>query len=472
MADKSFGVKELNLLNASGTPTITSPNNLNLNANTVAISTSVTIGHNLTVSANAGIASLNVTGVSTFVGLTTFKSDIHIVGNQAIDINNNALLLRGNNGGNGFITNSIGHLYISSLNDVENMCTNNFSVKTNTSEQAILATKNGSVAIYHDGGNKKLETTSGGIDVTGTISADNQIVLNSGDSTPARIDLYCEVSNAHYTRLQAPAHSTFSGNVTATLPNVSGNLAVLLNAADNRVVTATGTHAMNAESGFTFDGTDVQIPDKILLNTAGTYVKSNQLYYKPSGTAYIDHGTTGQDIQIRMSTSSILDTTGPTFKSNGNLAFAAGKGIDFSAAGNTAGMTGELLNDYEEGTWTPEIKGTTGAGTASYNNQVGKYLKIGNWVYLTWVMGWSSGSAGGEMRTTGFPFTPATDCTGIGSVMFNNVSIHSNVANIATYIGPGNDYCYFYTSRSSSSWITVNYSSSGNLIANVSFRTA
>ena len=154
------------------------------------------------------------------------------------------------------------------------------------------------------------------------------------------------------------------------------------------------------------------------------------------------------------------------------LAFPSGKGIDFSASGNTGGMTGELLNDYEEGTWTPEIKGTTGAGTASYNNQVGKYLKIGNWVYLTWVLGWSSGSAGGEMRTTGFPFTPATDCTGMGSVMFNNVSIHSSVSNIATYIGPTNAYCYFYTSRSSAGWITVNYSSSGNLIANVSFRTA
>ena len=49
MADKSFGVKELNLLNASGTPTVTSPNNLNLNANTVAISTSATVGNNLTV---------------------------------------------------------------------------------------------------------------------------------------------------------------------------------------------------------------------------------------------------------------------------------------------------------------------------------------------------------------------------------------------------------------------------------------
>ncbi len=171
-----------------------------------------------------------------------------------------------------------------------------------------------------------------------------------------------------------------------------------------------------------------------------------------------------------------LESTGGTGANlnliDGNLKLASGHGIDFSATSDSGGMTGELLSDYEEGTWTPEIKGTTGAGTASYNNQVGKYLKIGNWVYLTWVLGWSSGSAGGEMRTTGFPFTPAADCTGIGSVMFNNVSIHSSVSNIATYIGPSNAYCYFYTSRSSAGWITVNYSSSGNLIANVSFRTA
>ena len=165
-----------------------------------------------------------------------------------------------------------------------------------------------------------------------------------------------------------------------------------------------------------------------------------------------------------------LTNTDIHFRTNNTerLRILASGGLTFH--GDTA--SANALNDYEEGTWTPQIKGTTGAGTASYSNQVGKYLKIGNWVYLTWVLGWSSGSAGGEMRTTGFPFTPATDCTGMGSVMFNNVSIHSNVSNIATYIGPGNDYCYFYTSRSSSGWITVNYSSSGNLIANVSYRTA
>ena len=86
MADKSFGVKELNLLNASGTPTITSPNNLNLNANNVAISTNVTVGQNITISANAGIASLNVTGISTFAGgvnvsgISTFAGGINVSG--------------------------------------------------------------------------------------------------------------------------------------------------------------------------------------------------------------------------------------------------------------------------------------------------------------------------------------------------------------------------------------------------------
>jgi len=125
-------------------------------------------------------------------------------------------------------------------------------------EAMLKAIPDGAVMLFHNG-STKFETTSGGIDVTGTVTADNQIVLNSGDSTPARIDLYCEVSNAHYTRLQAPAHSTYSGNVTVTIPNASGNLAVLANAANNRIVTATGTHGMTGESSLTYDGTTLKI---------------------------------------------------------------------------------------------------------------------------------------------------------------------------------------------------------------------
>ena len=57
MADKGFGVKEVNLIGVSGTPTIESPNNLNLNAVNVAISTDVSIGGTCTASKCVGALS-------------------------------------------------------------------------------------------------------------------------------------------------------------------------------------------------------------------------------------------------------------------------------------------------------------------------------------------------------------------------------------------------------------------------------
>ena len=78
MADKSFGIKELNLIGASGTPTITSPNNLNLNASNVAISTDVTVGRHLDVDGHTELDNLNVSGVSTFVGIVTYSNNIFV----------------------------------------------------------------------------------------------------------------------------------------------------------------------------------------------------------------------------------------------------------------------------------------------------------------------------------------------------------------------------------------------------------
>ena len=72
MADKSFGIKELNLI-SSGTPKIESPNNLNLSAVTVAISTNATVGGTLDVDGHTELDGVNITGVATatsFVGET------------------------------------------------------------------------------------------------------------------------------------------------------------------------------------------------------------------------------------------------------------------------------------------------------------------------------------------------------------------------------------------------------------------
>ena len=83
MAEKGFGVKEVNLIGASGTPTITSPNNLNLNANNVAISTNVSIGGTLSLTGNVSVGGTltyeDVTNVDS-VGLITARSVLIISG--------------------------------------------------------------------------------------------------------------------------------------------------------------------------------------------------------------------------------------------------------------------------------------------------------------------------------------------------------------------------------------------------------
>jgi hypothetical protein len=89
--------------------------------------------------------------------------------------------------------------------------------------------------------------------------------------------------------------------------------------------------------------------------------------------------------------------------STGNLVVADTKGIDFSATSGTG--TSELLDDYEEGTYTPIISGSSSAGTGTYSVQEGRYTKVGNLVYVTAVMTWSAHTGTGNMRLSGLPFT-------------------------------------------------------------------
>ena len=105
----------------------------------------------------------------------------------------------------------------------------------------------------------------------------------------------------------------------------------------------------------------------------------------------------------------INGTTGDLTISNGNLVMGtSGKGIDFSATSNSSGtMTSELLNDYEEGTWTPVIVGGTTAGTGTYSQQIGKYTKVGRVVHIYFALAWSAHTGTGKTIVTGFPFASA-----------------------------------------------------------------
>ena len=121
-------------------------------------------------------------------------------------------------------------------------------IQANGTESSASFVQNGGVELYHNS-LKKFETTLDGIDVDGTATANefigpltgnvagtinapgistvtNLLEIRSDDSTPGRIDYYCEVSNAHYTRVQAAPHSEYSGNVTAILPVKDGDIIV------------------------------------------------------------------------------------------------------------------------------------------------------------------------------------------------------------------------------------------------------
>lgn len=122
---------------------------------------------------------------------------------------------------------------------------------------------------------------------------------------------------------------------------------------------------------------------------------------------------------------------------DGNLAVStAGKGIDFSANTHAAGMTSELLNDYEEGTWTPSLGGDT-----TYFSQTGTYTKVGRSVFVQGLLYINVQGTGSATTISGLPFTPGADSTatmtyfsGLATnVVFINGRIASGASSIVLY---------------------------------------
>ena len=270
-------------------------------------------------------------------------------------------------------------------------------------------------------------------------------IANSGDfAFPADVR-FKDADGSHYVGLQAP--STVSSNLVWTLPaadgsanqllktdgsgalgwasdtqsnlldedNMSSNSAtqpasqqsikayadtktVLTTSTDNTICTVTGANSIQGEANLNFNGTTLTI------GSNGSAFAENNVKFQSAGTAYIDHATTGQDIQIRVSTSSSNDTTGPTFKSNGNLAFASGKGIDFSATSDATGMSSELLDDYEEGLVTATCSNSV---TLHSDANALSYTKVGRLVTLMGQVRVNSDNSDAEFVINNLPFTVA-----------------------------------------------------------------
>ena len=125
----------------------------------------------------------------------------------------------------------------------------------------------------------------------------------------------------------------------------------------------------------------------------------------------------------------------------GNLKPADGKGIDFSASGGPQGSGGELLDDYEEGTFTPTVTASSSTGTIRYTNQYGFYTKVGNLVNLWIMLNYSESGSSGDLQVTSLPFTnnSTTGSYAVGAFQCNDMedSYQSNVGQYTSYMAPG-----------------------------------
>jgi hypothetical protein len=106
----------------------------------------------------------------------------------------------------------------------------------------------------------------------------------------------------------------------------------------------------------------------------------------------------------------------------------AAKGVNFTANSAAAGMTSQLLNWYEEGTFTPVLAGDATPGTGTYSVQLGLYTRIGRQVSYSVNLVWSAHTGAGNMVITGLPFTSknVSNLYYSAAIVANNIALTAN----------------------------------------------
>ena len=187
---------------------------------------------------------------------------------------------------------------------------------------------------------------------------------------------------------------------TEVLPIVQGGTTDQVSVANltaGRAVNALSVTMPNTEGATSFTGSGATIG-------RGTAFLAGQAEIYTAGTRPLGIGTTGAG-NLNFYTGS---TRAFYVDTNQNFVVqTAGKGIDFSANTHAAGMTSELLNDYEEGTWTPVV--TPASGAITTYTAAGNYTKIGRQVTVNMnIVITTNGTGASALLITGLPFNAAT----------------------------------------------------------------
>jgi hypothetical protein len=133
----------------------------------------------------------------------------------------------------------------------------------------------------------------------------------------------------------------------------------------------------------------------------------------------------------------------------GDLVMADGKGIDFGVTtpDGSGNVAYETLDDYEEGSWSPVLDGTSGGFYNMMGIVGGRYTKIGNKVYLQAQLQWDATNHvgySGALAITGLPFASVAGVRAGGNIhaVSAGISYTSGYNRLCLVIDPGGTLIY------------------------------
>ena len=269
--------------------------------------------------------------------------------------------------------------------------------------------------------------------------------------------------------------TSFSGD-GSNLTGISAGVS-LSNGSDNRIVTATGAAAITGESELTYDsGTLNLVPSSgegrilviggegedarlsLVADDGDDHIDQYNIESRASDNSFrIDQFSGGSRVD-RLSIDSNASGGNVTVHTGNLVIGTAGKGIDFSATSDAAGMTSELLDDYEEGNFTPILQN----GNNGYRFQYGFYIKVGNAVHFTAFIETSATPPSSNIAIGGLPFTSRNDSNAnayVFPMLSNRTSFGTSGGLYARFYMATNDTfatLYYPVNSSSSNFETVN----------------
>ena len=167
------------------------------------------------------------------------------------------------------------------------------------------------------------------------------------------------------------------------------------------------------------------------------------------------------------------------FDTDGHLKFPNGHGINFDGQTNS-GATGatasaEVLDHYEEGTWTPTFAGSSTAGTATVTAAHCQYTRIGNLVNVTFDISWDNFTGTGHLQIGGLPWTPKANCNVTGPVMTQNLNtptMTNEVTSVVAHTWGSVSYFRLYVSQDNGGVTAVQCDDNAVVTGNLTYMTA